>query len=206
MTENILQQQTELARLIGQHSGDNGVFETAIPSLFVIRYTHVSEPAYRVYKPSLCVIAQGSKEVLLAQERFEYSSAEYLISSMNLPVVGQIITASPEVPYLSFKLEFTQDLILEVMNDSKLPITSKENAKRALFVGEMEFSLMDAILRLVRLLDSPNDIPYLAPLFIKEILYKLLRARSNSRSSSDCTRLGASCYLNLRKRQMLPFG
>ncbi len=81
---------------------------------------------------------------------------------------------SPEVPYLSLKLEFTQSQILEVMNDSKLQIKSNENAKRALFVGQMESSLMDAILRLTRLLDKPEDIPFLSPLFTKEILYKLL--------------------------------
>lgn len=174
MAEDIFQQQNELTQRIKQHSSKDGVFETSIPSLFFIRYSNVSEPAYRVYKPSLCVIAQGLKEVLLAQKRFIYGSSDYLIASMNLPVIGQVINASPEVPYLSFKLEFTQSQILEVMNDSKLQINSKENAKRALFVGQMESSLMDAILRLTRLLDKPDDIPFLAPLYIKEILYKLL--------------------------------
>lgn len=104
MLEAIFKQQKELAKLIQHFSPMDGVFETAIPNLFIIRYSEISEPAYRVYKPSLCIIAQGSNEVLLAQERFEYSSADYLIASMNLPVVGQIITASSEIPYLSIKL------------------------------------------------------------------------------------------------------
>lgn len=175
MSQDILQQQIELTKLINRFIGEDGVFETAIPSLYLIRLTHLSEPAYRVYKPSLCVITQGLKEVLLAEKRFEYGPANYLIASMNLPVVGQVIKASPESPYVSLKLEFTQNQILEVMNESKLQINPKENAKRALFVGQMESTLIDAVLRLTRLLETPKDIPFLAPLIIKEILYKLLQ-------------------------------
>ncbi len=175
MSEEILNQQKKLAKLIEQFSPKDGVFETAIPNLAIIRYSEVSEPAYRVYKPSYCVIAQGLKEVLLAQERFEYGSADYLIASMNLPVVGQIIRASSETPYLSIKLEFTHDQILEVINEANVRTVPNDNAKRALFVGQMEHSLMDATLRLIELLNRPEDIPYLAPLFTKEILYTLLK-------------------------------
>lgn len=111
----------------------------------------------------------------MAQERFEYGSADYLIASMNLPVVGQIIRASSETPYLSIKLEFTHDQILEVINEANVRTVPNDNAKRALFVGQMEHSLMDATLRLIELLNRPEDMPYLAPLFTKEILYTLLK-------------------------------
>jgi AraC-like DNA-binding protein len=175
MLEAIFKQQKELAKLIQHFSPADGVLETAIPHLFIIRYSEISEPAYRVYKPAFCVIAQGSKEVFLAQERFEYGSANYLISSMNLPVVGQIIKASAEIPYLSLKLEFTHDQILEVINEANIRIIPNDNAKRALFVGDMEHGLMDATLRLVELQNRPEDIPFLAPLITKEILYTLLK-------------------------------
>lgn len=111
----------------------------------------------------------------MAKERFEYGPANYLISSMNLPVIGQIIKASPNAPYLSFKLEFTQSQILKVLNDSEFKLAPKENAKRAMYVGQIELSLLDAILRLVRLLDDPKDIPFLAPIYTDEILYRLLQ-------------------------------
>jgi AraC-like DNA-binding protein len=117
------------------------------------------------------------KEILLAQERFEYGPADYLISSMNLPVIGQIIKASSDAPYLSFKLEFTQSQILEVLNDSEIQITPKEHAKRAMFIGQMELSILDAIFRLVRLLEHPKDIPFLAPIYTREILYRLLQGK-----------------------------
>ncbi|MEC0184160.1 AraC family transcriptional regulator [Paenibacillus peoriae] len=177
MPEEIRMQQNKLADLIERHCPREGVHETAIPSLFFIRLSHTTEPAYRIYKPSFCFIAKGLKEVFLAQERFTYGPANYLIASMNLPVVGQVIKASPNVPYLSFKLEFTQSQILEVLNSSEFQPMPKENSKRALFVGQMESDLMDAILRLARLLDEPKDIPFLAPLFVREILYRLLQGQ-----------------------------
>ncbi len=111
----------------------------------------------------------------MAEERFEYGSTDYLIASMNLPVVGQIIRASTEVPYLSIKLEFTNDQIVEVINEANVQIVPNDNTKRALFVGQMEHSLMDATLRLIELLTRPEDIPFLAPLITKEILYTLLK-------------------------------
>ncbi|MDQ6423416.1 AraC family transcriptional regulator [Paenibacillus sp. LHD-117] len=177
MAEDIQVQQNELANLIERHTVQDGVIQTAIPSLFFIRYSDLTEPGYRVYKPSYCFIAQGLKEVWLAQERFEYGPADYLISSMNLPVVGQVIKASNDNPYLSLKLEVTQNQILEVLNDSEFQITAKENVKRALFVGQIESTLLDATLRLVRLLDNPKDLPYLAPIYIKEVLYRLLHGQ-----------------------------
>lgn len=175
MSDGIQKQKDELAERIERYTGQDGAFKTPVPSLWFIRYSHETEPAYRVYVPSLCFIAQGQKEIRLAQERYEYGPADYLISSMNLPVVGQVIKASPESPYLTFKLEITPNEILEVIKDSDIQITPKENARRALFVGQIEPSLLDAILRLTRLLDSPQDIPYLAPIYTREILYRLLQ-------------------------------
>jgi AraC-like DNA-binding protein len=175
MSENLIQQQQKLTGLIERHSLQNSAKETTIPSLFFYQHSSITEPAYRVYKPSFCVVVQGLKEILLAQERFEYGPSNYLIASMNLPVIGQIIKASADSPYLSLKLEFTQNQILEVLNDCDIKVTSKDNAKRALFVGWMESSIQDAVLRLARLLDTPGEIPFLAPLYTREILYRLLQ-------------------------------
>ncbi|PZE19539.1 AraC family transcriptional regulator [Paenibacillus xerothermodurans] len=167
----------ELAELIERHAGQDGVFETAIPSLFIVRVSQVTQPVYRVYKPALCFIARGFKDVLLAQERYEYGPADYLISSMNLPVIGHVIKASPHAPYLSLKLEFTQNQILEVLHEGGVQIAPQEGTKRAMFVGEIELSILDAIMRLARLLDKPKDIPFLAPFYTKEILYRLLQGQ-----------------------------
>ncbi|MCP3763758.1 AraC family transcriptional regulator [Domibacillus sp. A3M-37] len=175
MSKPIYQQQDELAKLIERYSGQDGVHPTAIPSLFFICESIVTEPIYRVNEPSFCIIVQGEKEVLLAQERFRYCPSDYIVASVNLPVNGQVIKASSDAPYLALKLEFTPSQIVEILSDSDIQVGPKENTKRAMFVSKVETSLLDAVVRLARLLDNPKDIPVLAPLFTKEILYRVLQ-------------------------------
>lgn len=177
MSEQIYKQQDELAKLIERYSGRDGVHATAIPSLFFNRQSNVTGQSYGVLNPSLCIIVQGAKEIWLAQERFRYSPADYLVASIDLPITGQVMEASSDVPYLSLKLEFTSSQVLEVLSDFQVRVGPKENAKRAMFVSRMELSLLDAVIRLARLLDTPKDIPVLAPLFVKEILYRVLQGQ-----------------------------
>jgi AraC-like DNA-binding protein len=175
MSEKIYKRQAELTKFINRHTSQDGSHSTAIPSLIFSRYSNITGPNYGVYNPSLCIVVQGMKEVLLAQERYEYGPADYLIASVNLPITGQVTKASCENPYLALKLEFTPNQILEFLRDSPLTDNQKENAKRGMYVSQIEFSLLDSVTRLVRLLDSPNDIPVLAPLITKEIIYRVLQ-------------------------------
>jgi len=177
MLEEIRIRQDNLTRLINRHCKQVGVLQTTIPSLFLIRSDKMEEPAYRVFNPSFCFVTQGLKEIYLAEERLEYGSSNYLITSMKLPVIGQVIKASPDVPYLSLKLDFSQNEILEVLKDANIHANTKDNASRAMFVGQIELPILDAVLRLVQLLDSPQDIPYLAPIHKKEIIYRLLQGQ-----------------------------
>ncbi|KYP81284.1 AraC family transcriptional regulator [Ferroacidibacillus organovorans] len=175
MSEQAENQQDVLAKLIERHSEQDGVHETKIPSLFFIRHSYITGPTYGVYKPSFCIVVQGAKEVLLGQERFKYSSANYLVASMDLPVTAQVTEASIGLPYLSLKLEFTTAQILEVLSDSKVHIGPHNHSNLGMFVSQMEPSLLDAVLRLVRLLDHPEDIPFLRSIITKEILYRILQ-------------------------------
>ncbi|RBW68632.1 AraC family transcriptional regulator [Bacillus taeanensis] len=177
MTGKILQQQEELAELIKRYSEEDGVHATAVPSLFFIRESNVTEPLYGVYKPSFCMVVQGGKDVMLGQDHFTYKPGDYLVASVGLPVTGQVMKASFEVPYLALKLEFTPNQIVEVLNASETRVRTKEHSKRGMFVSSIEISLLDAVLRLVRLLDHPEDIPVLGPLFTKEILYRVLQGQ-----------------------------
>ncbi|WP_028777492.1 AraC family transcriptional regulator [Shimazuella kribbensis] len=177
MSEQLHKQQDELAKLMERYSGRDGVHTTAIPSLFFTRQSNVTGSNFGVYNPSFCIVVQGVKEVLLAQERFRYGPADYLVASVNLPVTGRVMEASPKVPYLSLKLEFTPSQILEILSDSEIRISQKENTKRGMFVSQLDLSLLDAVIRLVRLLDNLKDIPVLAPLFTKEILYRILQGQ-----------------------------
>jgi AraC-like DNA-binding protein len=175
MFEQLYRQRIELAKIIEGHIGRDGTQMTAIPSLFFSRYSNDTGPNYGVYKPSLCIVVQGMKEVLLSQERFQYGPADYLLASVKLPITGQVTEASSEVPYLALKLEFTPSEILEVLREFQMGVDKKENAKRGMYVSKIEPSLLDAVTRLARLLDTPKDIKVLAPLITKEIIYRVLQ-------------------------------
>ena len=177
MTEQIYKKQDKLAKLIEQHTGRDGVHETTIPSLFFIRQSTDIGPRHKVYKPSLCIVVQGVKENLLGIEQFRYGPSDYLVTSVDLPVTGQVMEASADIPYLAIKLEFTPNQIIEVIRDMGIRVGPKENAKRAMFVSRIEVPLLEAVIRLARLLDNPEDIPVLAPLFTKEILYRVLQGK-----------------------------
>jgi AraC-like DNA-binding protein len=180
MLERLYRQRIELAKIIEGHTGHDGTQMTAIPSLFFSRYSNETGPAYGVHKPSLCIVVQGLKEVFLSQELFRYGPANYLVASVNLPISGQVKEASTEVPYLAIKLEFTPSEILEVLREFQMGVNKKENAKRGMYVSKIESSLLDAVTRLARLLDNPNDIPVLAPLIRKEIIYRVLQGEHGS--------------------------
>lgn len=175
MSEKTYKQQHELAKLIEHFSKQDGVHPTPIPSLFLIRESIITEPISRVNESSFCIIVQGEKEVLLGEERFLYGPGHYIVASVELPVTGQVIKASTQSPYLALKLEFTLSEILEVVNDTDIRSDQGRNAKRAMFVSEVEPSLLDAVLRLACLLENPKHISVLAPLFKKEILYWILQ-------------------------------
>ncbi|TYS13512.1 AraC family transcriptional regulator [Rossellomorea vietnamensis] len=178
MSEQIDKQRAEITQYIESYTGRDGAVATAIPSLSFIRFSEVTGPVYGVYKPSLCIIVQGRKEVLLAQESYLYGPANYLVASVNLPIVGQVTEASPEVPYLALKLEFTPSEILEVLREYQMGVEKKESAKRGMYVSNLETSLLDAVARLARLLDTPKDIKVLAPLIRKEIIYRVLQGEN----------------------------
>ncbi|GAB6930976.1 AraC family transcriptional regulator CmrA [Paenibacillus sp. JCM 10914] len=177
MSELIYRQQAELAAIINRHTEQEGVNTTAIPSLYVIRRSHTTPPNHTVYKPSICMIVQGAKEVWLAQERYRYSPTDYLVASVDLPVTSRVVEASSEEPYLAINLVFTPSQILEVIGTTDRQTGKKVNAKRALYVSPTEPTMLDAVIRLARLLDHQQDIPVLAPLITKEILYRVMQGQ-----------------------------
>ena len=181
MIEGNSKNQSELATLIESHTKVDGNFKTDIPSLYITRKSKVTEPMHGVYSPSLCIVAQGAKVASLIQDRFRYGPEDYLVASVNLPTFAQVMEATPEIPYLALKFEISIDSILEVLRDTDLDALKKENAKRGMYVNKMNQPLLDAITRFVRLLDSPNDIPVLAPLIKKEIIYRVLLGNHGER-------------------------
>jgi AraC-like DNA-binding protein len=175
MNQEITRQQQALASLIDRHTPSAGMHDTAISALKFFRYERESQPIYSVYDPALCIVAQGSKLVILGQECYHYNPASYLVASVNLPITGQIIQAAPQHPYLSLQLNFSTDQIVNIIQTSHSEWGHTKGSGRGLLVSQTSSSLLDAVLRLVRLLDTERDIPVLAPMFIREILYWILQ-------------------------------
>jgi AraC-like DNA-binding protein len=181
--ETALTDVRELADLIEQCAGGDGVHVTAIPRLFVQRASHPPEPFHAVYEPAVYVVAQGRKQAMLGENVYVYDPAQYLIVSIDIPIVGQILEASREKPFLALKLSLDPAAIGALMLESDIERAGREQPGPALAVSAVSDELLDALIRLVRLLGSPRDIPVLAPLAEREILYRLLRGDQASRMS-----------------------
>jgi len=134
-----------------------------------------------VSKPAFCVIAQGSKEVFLGEHRYQYDPAHYLLTTVELPVVSQVLEASQTQPYLSVRLQLDPTLVGSVLVEADIPSPPGHGDVKAIDVSLLDASLLDAVVRLVRLLDSPAEARVLAPLVTREIVYRLLMRAQGAR-------------------------
>lgn len=166
-----------LAGLISAYAPHDGIFELHIPGVYAIRHSRANtELMHGVAQPALCIVAQGSKSVMLGQEVYEYDASRMLVYSVNLPVAGRITRASYSEPFLGFKLDLDPhkiaDLVLKVYPHG-LP---RVHESRGLYVGQINVSIIKAATRLLELMAEPGDAKLLAPLVIDEILIRLLRS------------------------------
>lgn len=166
--------QQELAESIARWTSDCHEYQAAVPGLLLLRHEKPTEPRIGLTEPSICMIAQGAKRIHLEDESFDYDPHNYLLSSVHLPATYQVITASPDEPYLGLVLKFDMRELSQLMIDSNLPSPGNRSVDRCMATGEVTLSLLSAFQRLVALLDQPEDIPILAPMLHREILYRLL--------------------------------
>nr|WP_245746351.1 AraC family transcriptional regulator [Evansella caseinilytica] len=176
MTHDNNEKLNMLSQYIEQISRSDGIYSTDIPPLKFIRASEPTAPIHQVHEPALCVVTQGSKIVTLGKERYQYGASHYLVVSMDLPISGEVIEATSDSPYLCLRLDFKLGEIIDLLKAGDLKTNRKGKPRRGLYVNKMDnVMLLDAVLRLVQLLDSPKDIEFLAPLVIREILYRLLQ-------------------------------
>lgn len=174
----------ELAkRMATAVSGDGSV--EPWKGLLLVRASAPRGPLHSIYDPVLCVVAQGSKEVFLGQERYLYDPAHYLLVTAGLPLVGHIREASPARPYLSLRLTLDPALVGEVAVAAghaagELHPPNRPDV-RAIHVSQLDAELLDAVVRLVRLVDRPAEAHFLAPLITREIVYRLWRGEQSNR-------------------------
>jgi AraC-like DNA-binding protein len=173
----------ELARLasaIERQTAADGAYDTAVPALRLSRFSAPSDLVALVYEPSLCVVAQGAKEVLLADERYRLDPAQSLLVSVDLPVAARVVEASLGRPYLAVRIALDPAVVGELLADGTAAPPLGPPA-RGLAVTPVERPLLDAVGRLVTLLDSPGDVGPLAPLVLREITYRVLTGPQGSR-------------------------
>jgi AraC-like DNA-binding protein len=163
-----------LGKSIARFSNKNGRTETAVSGLSLYRREEPTEPTSAMYDPCICMVAQGAKRAVLGNDSYVYDAQHYLITSINLPTVVQIIQASPEKPYLGLVLKLDLRKLAELMVDSALPQPQTQKSSRAMATGKVTLPLLTAFQRLIDLLNEPKAIPILAPIFQREIYYRLL--------------------------------
>ncbi|HCE2905774.1 TPA: AraC family transcriptional regulator [Vibrio parahaemolyticus] len=171
----------KLAKLIDRWTGDANQYDTPISGLRFSRWTTPTPPTSYTHNPSICLIAQGRKRVLLGEESFIYDANHFLISSVDLPIIANIIEASEEQPYLGLIVELDLTEISQLIIDSELAFTQAKEAQKGIAVGELSESLLGAFVRLAELLDEGQNIKILAPIIKREIFYRLLMSEQGTR-------------------------
>jgi AraC-like DNA-binding protein len=165
----------ELAALVERQTDGkgNGVHATAIDPLVFVG-CNTSTTIQTVSEPLFAIVVQGKKQLSLNEETFQYGIAQYLVLSVELPLSICMIEATPDQPYLGLKLKLDPAQLSEIVAQTNLGIQRNENSVRGWCVSNADASLIDCAIRLTKLLDTPQDIPFLAPIVIREIYYRLL--------------------------------
>lgn len=163
-----------LANSIARNTDQEGQITSAIPALTLYRFEAPTQPVVAMYEPSIAMIAQGAKRVLLGDATYVHVAHSFLITSIDLPTATQVIEASPEKPYLSLLLKLDMGEVAQLMADSNLPPPPAQPSSRGMAISEASLPLLNAFQRLIDLLDEPKDIPILAPVIQREILYRLI--------------------------------
>ncbi len=164
----------ELRSVIARFAESDGPHQTAIAGLSLHRWSQPMEPANGSYGPAISFVAQGAKRVTLGAEQHDYDDDHYLLVSFDLPLTWEIRRATPETPFLCLTLDLDMRGIADLISGSELDTPKELPPHTGLAVGRLTPLLGDSLVRLARLLDTPQDIPIIAPLIQREVLYRLL--------------------------------
>jgi AraC-like DNA-binding protein len=171
---------TEITAMIARHTSQDGFHATAMERVTLVRSSTVTMPMPNVYRPQLCLVAQGRKEVTLGDRVFRYTSGRYGIVTYDLPAIGHVVEATPEKPYLCLYLDFDPVMLGNLA--LRVPLSpGAPSSPMGKTVADASAPLLDAALRLLRLLDDPAALPVLGPLAEQEILYRLLAGPDGAR-------------------------
>jgi AraC-like DNA-binding protein len=177
----------ELARKIALFVGSAEKLATDIPGLTLYRRTAPTAPASVTYEPSLAVVAQGRKQVALGRTTILYGESRFLLTSVDLPVISQVIEASEQSPYLCLLLKLEMPMVRELLSREEIPVVEPQSDNPAMTTGESTAEFLSACCRLMDLLNTPRDIPFLSGLIQREIIYRILRTAEGQRLRAIAT-------------------
>jgi AraC-like DNA-binding protein len=169
----------KLVDILSRHVPADGIHPSLIPGVSLVRSGTPTMPMPVVYEPTLCLVAQGRKQAVLGTTAYVYDASRYLVASVDLPVMGSVIEASEAEPYLCLVLNLDMPTLSELALRYPADDEFQGMPSTGIALNDTSAELLDAAVRLARLLDSPNDIDALAPLVVREILYRLLTGSGN---------------------------
>lgn len=182
-SSRLVEVRTELARKIAAQIQQAGEKATAIPGFTLYRRTEPTACNPATYEPSLTVFVQGRKRINLGGTTYLCDESTFLLTSVDVPVVSQIVTASEAVPLLSLRLALEMPVVREILSRDEFPEPAVSSQARGIAVGKTTVELLSACSRLMGLLDAPEEIPFLSNTIQREIVYRLLRG-----PQGDCLR------------------
>src|SRR5690606_27725941 len=181
------ERQLEIARGAESLATVEGVNATSVAGVHLLRASSPTLPLPSLYEPSLCIVVQGRKRTVLKQEVYIYDPLNYLVVSVTLPVCAQILDATPEEPYLCLRLTVDVTTIADLLAQVPAPSVVRDRSDRGLFVARTSEEMLDAVLRLMRVLESPQEAVVLAPLIVRELHYRALTGELGYRLQELCS-------------------
>jgi AraC-like DNA-binding protein len=176
-----------LAALIGKVMGNTSQMVMPVAGLTLYRNIALTAPNPCTYAPSLLVIPQGRKRVDLGKESYVFGETTFLLTSIELPIVSRVCSASAERPYLAFFLKLDMGMVRDVLHSDEVSIPAPPTGTRGMVLGEATLELLAPCCRMVQLLNTPQDVPFFGRLLHREIIYRLLQGPQGDRLRSVAT-------------------
>lgn len=178
---------SNLANKIAAYMGSAENRATDIPGVTLHRRTAPTAPCSATYEPGVTLIVQGRKRVDLGRTTFIYGASQYLVTSLDLPTVSQVIEASKDTPCLAMSMKLEMPVIRDLLGQEEIPVIDAPLDRPAMATGEATVEFLSACCRLIQLLDTPQDIPFLGSLIQREILYRILQGPEGARLRAIAT-------------------
>lgn len=179
--DNLDKALTEMGKLITCHAVQEGENKTILKDLTLYRISAPTLPDCWLYDPSVAIIARGHKKITLGEKSFEYNPSQFLLTAIDMPTITQVLSATSEAPYLGILLKIDLKAVTQLLVDNNEATAHRRVTGSGLGLSAANFALADAFNRLLRLLDEPEDIPVMAPLIRKEIIYRIIHSDCGER-------------------------